>query len=331
MHLLLHAPRFLPQLGGLQQVTHGWATALTEMGHQVTVLTTELRADPRYQFSYKVVRTKKASIQWQSMRKADAIIMMDISLKALPYALAAGRPLLVSHHSGLRPPGKPFPPRQKIKQWVCNHLVKANIACSAFIASDLKQAKLIPSPYNHEVFYNRAGSRDKFSLLFAGRLVTIKGLPILLEAMAAVPELPYRLVVAGEGPEKEAYRQLAEALGIGGRISWLGAVDPSALAGYMNKTELVVVPSLEEPFGTVVLEALACGCRVIASEVGGLPEALSGYGKLVPAGDAVALAGVLRQMPNLLPPSKEGMRDYLAGSTYGATAAQLERYVREFL
>ena len=133
---------------------------------------------------------------------------------------------------------------------------------------------------------------------FAGRLVALKGVHVLLRAFARLAaELPEaRLEIGGEGPEEEALRRQAAALGVGERVAFRGWC--SDVAAEMRGWDVAVLPSLEEAFGLAAAEAMACGVPVVASRVGGLPEVVveGETGFLVAAGDAEALRARLREL-----------------------------------
>jgi glycogen(starch) synthase len=128
-------------------------------------------------------------------------------------------------------------------------------------------------------------------LLYAGQLLRGKGVHVLLRAMALMRR-PQTLDVVGTGNFEPYLRQLAERLGVAERVRWRGAV-PNA-ADWMAAASCVVVPSVwQEPYGLVAAEAVALGRPVVASDVGGLPEACGGRAVLVPPGDVAALAAAL--------------------------------------
>jgi len=110
-------------------------------------------------------------------------------------------------------------------------------------------------------------------ILFVGRFVSIKGLERLLAAVALVaePENIELLLIGGDGAGADAtvrLRSLADRLGIGDRVHFVGRVAHAELPDYYNAADLLVLPSYYESFGLVVLEALACGTPVVATPVG---------------------------------------------------------------
>jgi glycosyltransferase involved in cell wall biosynthesis len=132
----------------------------------------------------------------------------------------------------------------------------------------------------------------------AGRLVPIKGFDRLIQAFARVhaahPDV--RLEIAGEGPSSNALQAEVSRLGLSGAVEFLGWVDrlPEAMRGWT----VFAQPSMEEAFGITVLQAMACGLPVVASDVGGLPELVDPgtTGLMVPPGDVGALAEALQTL-----------------------------------
>ncbi len=124
-------------------------------------------------------------------------------------------------------------------------------------------------------------------ILFVGRMDRVKGLDVLLRAMALLKQRPrIRLVVVGgsdQDAEMERCRALAAELEVD--VSFRGASPQESLPTYYSAADLLVVPSHYESFGLVAVEALACGTPVIASRVGGLPTVIDDgeNGLLVPS------------------------------------------------
>jgi glycosyltransferase involved in cell wall biosynthesis len=138
-------------------------------------------------------------------------------------------------------------------------------------------------------------------LLFAGRVASNKGLPVLVEALARIPESE-RLPLVIMGPdwgERARLEALAERLGVRAWVQFLGHVPGAARhREVFRRARLFVLPSEWEAFGLVLLESMAAGVPVIASAVGGVPEVLEDGkdGVLVPYGDVDALAREIRSL-----------------------------------
>ena len=133
------------------------------------------------------------------------------------------------------------------------------------------------------------------TIAIVGRLAQTKGHRVLLKAMRevakAAPEA--RLVIYGEGEEKDSLQREAAAAGLGERVTFAGFaadVRPALAAA-----DVFVMPSLSEGLGVAVLEAMAMAKPVVVSNAGGLPESVvdGETGLVVPAGDAAALAAAL--------------------------------------
>lgn len=186
---------------------------------------------------------------------------------------------------------------------------------------------VVPGGVNPEVFSprspalarRRAGLPNCRVALFVGRIEPVKGLETLIQALAHLrreggDNCSWRLVLIGGNAEsletkgdgvavsaqpKGAYidriRKLAHDLGMADRLTFLGPKPQESLADYYAGADCCVFPSVYETFGLAVIEALACGGVVVASDIGGYPKILSEEeaGLLVPPGDAKALARTL--------------------------------------
>ena len=108
------------------------------------------------------------------------------------------------------------------------------------------------------------------TFLFAGRLVGLKGVDILLDAFAAVTAtVPAQLEIIGDGPEHASLVAQAARLGLSHSVSFLGWLGPQECASRMRDCDVFVSASLQEAGGIAILEAMACGRPVIASAWGG--------------------------------------------------------------
>ncbi len=135
-------------------------------------------------------------------------------------------------------------------------------------------------------------SREIPLLLAVGRLHWQKDFATLLEAMARLrARRRVRLAILGEGPERPRLERRCRRLGLAEEVRMPGFT-PNPY-GWMARASVFVLPSRSEGFGHVLVEALACGCPIVATDCPGAPaEILEGgrYGNLVPVGDAEALA-----------------------------------------
>jgi glycosyltransferase involved in cell wall biosynthesis len=121
-----------------------------------------------------------------------------------------------------------------------------------------------------------------------------KGLEVLLEALRVVPQL--HALVIGDGPKRDEWRAMADAYGLSDRVHWAGfRRDVNEL---LPGADLMIHPSLDDAFPTVLLEAGAAGLPVVASRLGGIPEIVEEgvTGMLVPGGDASPLAHAIQTL-----------------------------------
>ncbi len=134
----------------------------------------------------------------------------------------------------------------------------------------------------------------KFTVLSVCRFYPRKRLDVLLRAVAAlsgrIPELEVR--IAGNGPERWRLRQLARELAIERFVHWLGDVSIDELAAEYNKADVFCLPSVQEGFGIVFLEAMAAGKAIVASHAAAVPEVVR-HGILVEPDNPEALADAL--------------------------------------
>jgi len=140
---------------------------------------------------------------------------------------------------------------------------------------------------------------------YAGRLLAMKGIDVLLRAAAEVAARAghgeFTVVVMGEGPERDRLRSLAAALGLGDRVRFLPPVPHEAMPSVLEGFDVTVMPSLSTPslreqFGRVALEGMAAGSAVVVSSSGGLPYVVGDAGIVGPEGDVAALAAALARL-----------------------------------
>ncbi len=135
-------------------------------------------------------------------------------------------------------------------------------------------------------------------LLFVGKLRYYKGLQYLL---AAISELPCKLLVVGSGPMEGQWRQLAQSLGLSSRVVFLGQVSDEQLPAYYHASDIFVLPASErsEAFGTVQVEAMASGLPVVCTELGTGTSFVNVHGQtgvVVPPKDSAALGSAIKTL-----------------------------------
>lgn len=117
--------------------------------------------------------------------------------------------------------------------------------------------------------------RDRFQLLFTGRLVPYKGADMLLDAMARLPatlRAKTELLVVGDGPELQNLKVQSAQNGLDGCVIFTGRVPQPEVARYCRESDLFCFPSIREFGGAVVMEAMACGVPCVVVDNGGIGE-----------------------------------------------------------
>ncbi|MYA93023.1 MAG: glycosyltransferase family 4 protein [Chloroflexi bacterium] len=178
-----------------------------------------------------------------------------------------------------------------------------------------------------------------FTIGYIGRLVPEKGAQLLLRAAAQLTG-EWRLRIIGGGPQRAALERLAQELGIGERLTFLGQLPSPQLPAEYHQLDALCLPSLtrknwKEQFGRVLVEAMASGVPVIGSDSGAIPGVIGGAGLLVPEGDHQALADALRKLrgqPELREELREkGRARFEAHFTDAGTAVATVAVYRQML
>jgi glycosyltransferase involved in cell wall biosynthesis len=161
---------------------------------------------------------------------------------------------------------------------------------------------------------------DGDALAFAGRLGPQKSLDVALEALVLVPGVT--LAVAGDGPDRGALERRVRALGLDGRVRFLGSLSREGVLRLFRAADASILSSSWENFPHTVVEALAVGTPVLATTTGGVAEVVRDgeNGLLVASGDVDGLAAAIRRSHHAAP----------GGARRGANAApSVEQYAPE--
>lgn len=166
---------------------------------------------------------------------------------------------------------------------------------------------VVPDGIEQSVFFPRGEKRilreqlrlpqEELLFLYVGNFTRVKSLDTLLNAFARIRvRIPHAtLVMVGDGELETELKQYATVLGIIERIIWAGRMPHKEIPYWMSAADFLVLPSLNEGYGLVILEALACGIPAIASQVGGILDILVSpdLGIMFSPGDSVALANAM--------------------------------------
>ncbi len=169
-------------------------------------------------------------------------------------------------------------------------------------------------------------------LLSVGNLVPVKGHELTIDAVAELaPRLPdLKLVIVGRGSLREALEAHARRRGVADRVRLAGPVPNDQLADWYGAADMSVLASHSEGWANVLLESMACGTPVVATDVGGSAEVIgsSGAGALVTERSAAAMATVVERLWRQ-PPDRAAVRRYAESFSWEATtAAQLALFAQ---
>jgi glycosyltransferase involved in cell wall biosynthesis len=165
-------------------------------------------------------------------------------------------------------------------------------AAERFIELGARPERVFRAPHSTNVAPLQAVARKRFAapardgelvVLHVGRLIPRKGVDRLVRAVAdASRDVSLRLVLVGDGPEEPSLRRMAAELGVADAIEFRGFADQPALPAIYAEGDVFAMPTLDDPFGIVLLEAAASGLPIVASPFAGasldlVEEGASGY------------------------------------------------------
>jgi glycosyltransferase involved in cell wall biosynthesis len=194
------------------------------------------------------------------------------------------------------------------RRWLCG-FVSANVAITGWLARELRLPATVTIHCGVKERRDRVvqkGIKIPLTFAFIGRLVTTKGVHILLQAANLLRSrgLTFNLKIIGEGPERSKLEAQANALGLTDRVSFMGYLPEEGLKEALADVAVVVMPSLNgETFGLVAAENMIQGRSVVVSDIGVLSEVVGDAGLRFPPGDSEGLAACLQSIledPELL-------------------------------
>jgi glycosyltransferase involved in cell wall biosynthesis len=327
LRVALVAPRFPPDVGGLEEYV-GWvARTLRAAGHEVVVVASTPGRRHRVEQHdgitvhrlaswFTLSNTPVNAAWWWQLPRLLRELEVDVVNAHAPVPgladVAAFRspvPVVLTYHSGSMVKGD-SPVDPALRAYERRVLPRVFERCAALVAVSpvsvahaTGRALLIPPGVDTALFTPPvAGAPRQPRVLYVGRVERSsrwKGLQVLVDALprllALLPEA--RLEVVGDGDDVPALCARAEGLGVGSAIDWLGRVPHAELGEHYRRAGVTVLPSTteSESFGMSLVEAMACGCPVVGSAVGGIPFVVRDGvdGLLVAPGDPHALAGAL--------------------------------------
>jgi len=312
-------------MGGIENHLQMLAEAQAAAGHDVTVLVTRPKGATRESASQglHLIRARQwatlastpisPALAWRLQRIKTDIVHLHSPYPVAEMAWLIGRrhPMVLTYHSDVvrqRILGQLWSPWQRALLRRADRILATSppyVESSPFLQAVRERVTVVPLGIDPARFArpDPAAARARYgegpNLVFVGRLRYYKGLSVLLEALAALPDVT--LLVAGSGPMGEPWRALAQELGISERVRWLGDVPDADLPQVYAAGDLFVLPAVarSEAFGIVLMEAMASGLPCVSTELGTGTSWVNQdgrTGRVVPARNPVALAEVLRDL-----------------------------------
>lgn len=339
MRVLIYSHAFAPSVGGVETYVMLLAKGLAQEGLDVVVATpTPADGFDDAELPFKVLRRPPVRQLWRWLGWADVVHLAGPAFVPLLLARWRRRPTVVEHHGYqaicpngllLYEPTKAACPghfmarryreclrcnattvgwRKSIamllltfpRRWLC-------MGATVHVAVSCHVMQRLGLPRTHVIYHGipdpgtARGEAPTNPLTFAylGRLVSEKGLSLLLEAARRLKDAGYRfrLKFIGDGPERQRLEDLAHRYGLEAYVLFTGFRTGSALQDVLADVACVVMPSVwEETAGLAAMEQMMRGRLVIAADIGGLGEVVDGAALKFSPGDADALADRMRQV-----------------------------------
>ncbi|MGI4022448.1 MAG: glycosyltransferase family 4 protein [Janthinobacterium lividum] len=291
MHILIFSTVFYPVLGGIENLTLNLSKEFVHKGHLVKVITYQKQNEPLEDIEvyyapgfFKMIRL----FLW-----CNVYYMPNISLKGIWLLLVNPRKRWVISQNDFSLAKNNF--LSFLKLFFLKFTSK-NISVSKSVADSIRTpSEIIYNCYDDAVFKAQNTAARTLDFVFVGRLVSQKGCDTLIKACFNLQQ-PFTLTIVGDGPEMDELQQLVDRLNLKQHITFTGTLDSKNIANLLNEHKTLIIPSKrKEGFGIVVLEGLACGCRVIAADAGGLSEAVGRFGKMFEPGNVQQLNHLLKE------------------------------------
>ncbi len=292
---------FRPEIGGLGTVAHSYATGFIENGWEPVVVThSSAPAGYDAQFGYRVVRRPGFREFRRTLRGCDGVVFVHQSIVYILWSLFIGKPIVSTIHGHV---GKGQTLQGKATSLVFELHLRLR-PCSALISEAVRSpatrfAPVIGNPYDPEVFHLPTAPPEPGTIIFSGRLTRAKGIFHLTEALRLLRlrRSPQKVTFLGSGPDESELRNAVARAGLAESATFITHSEPHAVAQLLGRHQIAAIPSdWDEPFGLAALEAIACGCYVVAFPDGGLPFAVGEAGLLTADKSPAALADGIQRL-----------------------------------
>lgn len=310
-------------IGGVELHAHYLSKAQAELGHNVTVLTTNSGHEPEYEFrdGYHIVRVKPlfrplgnsfspSLFLWISNEKkkfdiihAHSHLYFSTNMCALARKFSMP-PLIITNHGVVStsvPLGFQSIYLNTFTRWTYEAADKIicysdeDMAALEKLGINAEKISTIHNGVNFELFTPVSNSNTKNQILWIGRFVPGKGVEYLIDAFSLIsgkfPDL--RLLLVGDGPTKAAIVERIRTLNLGPRISIIDFVPNEEVPILYRNSDIFVLPSLFEGVPRTILEAMSCGVPVVCTDLPQLKRIVDKCGITVPVKNHQLLADAI--------------------------------------
>ena len=326
LKIILISHNFLPVVGGTEIISNLLAKAFCAAGFEVHVITWTQESTEEI-VPFQIVRNPSLRTLLREHKWADVVFENNPTLRLSWPNIFFRKPSVVVLHSWLHDENGKLRLQEHIKRLWLKRASSVIAVSDALRRKCWPSAKVIPNPYRIEEFKLLSEIPRIRDFVFLGRLINGKGAHLAIEAISklSIEGFKTNLTLIGDGAEKEGLIKLANKMEVSDNVIFTGSLKGNDLMNSLNGHRFIIIPSTSpETFGMVALEGMACGCIPIASDNGGLPEAIGPAGLAFKAGNVDAL---VLKMKALLYDTKLG--DQLRESAFDHLQAHRDNVIFE--
>ena len=294
MRILLCSHWFFPSYGGVETVSRILAEEFVKAGASVTVVTKTPGAN--IDAPYQVVRRPSFDAVRKLGNQSDVIFQsLDLVARHLVPLSLTRKPVVIAHHSWMRRPDEP-----KERKPTSSYSPSAPVTtCPSAAPSQMPYPSIHPNrqPIRRHGIPRPPHIPKEKDIVFMGRLVSDKGVDLLLHAPRGPPDgRPHTVSYHNRRWPREADAGELDHTNGPRATGHVPRIHPGRQGRIVAQHRIMAIPSLwDQPFGVVALEGISSGCALVASSGGGLGEAVGPCGLLFPNGDRLALTSALRR------------------------------------
>ena len=320
MKICLVTADFYPNVGGVAAHVVELGKALAELGHTVSVVTLPLGNEDTLQQEWQGMQVFRPRIpkqrpfynvllkRWLSrfVREQGVEVVHVHGMRPLEATRGLPCPVIFTNHTSgflkrLQAPAQKYRKLATRLSHVDHVIAPSQELCDATVQVGYTgPVTFISNGVDARRFHpiDRGEPSSEPVVLLARRLVEKNGVRVFAKAMTHLKEIPLRIRIAGDGPEREAVNRILDEGGMLPRTEFLGSVNNADMPGIYQNADISVLPSFMEATSITGLESMACGIPLVGTSVGGIPAIISNNitGLLVEPGHPEEMARAIGQL-----------------------------------